>query len=339
MAQANRPQTSRSSVAAPRSATSPISPASRSRRSPASSTTGPTSPPAPARGAAGRPRARLLHEPRGARAPSGRTGIVGLTLPLVDDAYFGPILSGASEALYEQDMRIMLRPTLHEHDREVSLLDRLMRGTTDGAILMLPEESTTSCSPAGTATRSSSSTRARRRPTASRASRRCTRGREARDRASARARPPAHRRVGGAPGWYANDERMIGFRAALAAAGLLPDPDLILQSDWQHPVRRERPRSSSRSPTRRPRSSGSTTTSRSARSTSPAAAACASRRTSRSSASTTRSRRRSSRPQLTTVRQPLAELGPHGRQPADAAHRGPAPRRAPHRARDDPGRP
>ena len=36
----------------------------------------------------------------------------------------------------------MLCPTMHDkHDREVSLLDRLTRGTTDGAILMLPEES------------------------------------------------------------------------------------------------------------------------------------------------------------------------------------------------------
>ena len=67
--------------------------------------------------------------------------MIGLTLPLVADAYFGPMLSGAAEALYERDMRIVLGPTLHEHDREVSLLERLMRGTTDGAILMLPEES------------------------------------------------------------------------------------------------------------------------------------------------------------------------------------------------------
>src|SRR3954449_2157788 len=79
---------------------------------------------------------------RGARGlSSGRTGMIGLTLPLVADAYFGPMLSGASEALYERDMRIVLAPTFHDHDREMSLLDRLMRGTTDGAILMLPEES------------------------------------------------------------------------------------------------------------------------------------------------------------------------------------------------------
>ena len=79
---------------------------------------------------------------RNARALSGgRTGLIGVTLPLVEAAYFGIILAGASEALYEQDMRIVLCPTLHQHDREVTLLDRLMRGTTDGAVLMLPEES------------------------------------------------------------------------------------------------------------------------------------------------------------------------------------------------------
>ena len=38
-------------------------------------------------------------------------------------------------------MRMVLCPTQHEHDREVSLLERLMQGTTDGALLILPEES------------------------------------------------------------------------------------------------------------------------------------------------------------------------------------------------------
>ena len=79
---------------------------------------------------------------RNARALSGgRTGLIGVTLPMVEAAYFGAILSGTSEALYEQDMRVVLCPTLHQHDREVTLLDRLVRGTTDGAVLMLPEES------------------------------------------------------------------------------------------------------------------------------------------------------------------------------------------------------
>jgi LacI family transcriptional regulator len=172
---------------------------------------------------------------RGARGlSSGRTGIVGLTLPLVNDAYFGPILGGASEALYEQDMRIMLAPTLHEHDREVSLLERLMGGTTDGAILILPEESTDElihlqglgfpfvvvdpreAPPEGIPTVSAAHAAGAKR-------------------ATEHLLELGHRRIGvvtGQSGWYANDERLVGFRAALAAAGLLPDPALIEHSDW-----------------------------------------------------------------------------------------------------------
>ena len=175
---------------------------------------------------------------RGARGlSSGRTGMIGLTLPLVNDAYFGPMLSGAAEALYERDMRIVLAPTLHEHDREVSLLERLMRGTTDGAILMLPEESAEELltlqrqgfpfvvvdprepPPDGIA---------------------CVSAMHAAGAKQATEHLLAlgHRRIGaiaGAPGWYATEERLIGFRAALAAAGILLDPELVVYSDWRMP--------------------------------------------------------------------------------------------------------
>lgn len=79
---------------------------------------------------------------RSARGLSlGRTGLIGFTLPWVDEHYFTGILAGANEALYELEQRIVLCPTHHEHDREVTLLERLMNGTTDGAIIVLPEES------------------------------------------------------------------------------------------------------------------------------------------------------------------------------------------------------
>src|SRR5919198_3428033 len=79
---------------------------------------------------------------RSARALSGgRTGLVGMTTPMVHAAYFAIVLSGASEALYEQDMRAIVCPTMHQHEREVTLLDRLVHGTTDGAIIQLPQES------------------------------------------------------------------------------------------------------------------------------------------------------------------------------------------------------
>ena len=51
-----------------------------------------------------------------------------------------------------------------------------------------------------------------------------------------------HRRIGaiaGQPGWYATEERLIGFRAALAGAGILLDPELIVYSDWRIPQRHE----------------------------------------------------------------------------------------------------
>src|SRR5437763_634571 len=43
---------------------------------------------------------------RSARAlSSGRTGLIGLTAPNLHAEYFALIMSGASEALYEEDMR------------------------------------------------------------------------------------------------------------------------------------------------------------------------------------------------------------------------------------------
>jgi len=56
------------------------------------------------------------------------------------DNYFAQILTGATEAAYERDARLVVCPTRFEHDREVSLLTRLMHGTTDGALLILPSE-------------------------------------------------------------------------------------------------------------------------------------------------------------------------------------------------------
>lgn len=175
---------------------------------------------------------------RSGRSPAtSRAGVIGLTLPLVNDAYFGPILSGASEAIYELDMRIMLCPTLHEHDREVSLVDRLTRGATDGAILMLPEESTDEllhlqeigfpfvvvdprvATPSGIP---------------------CVAAMHATGAKLATEHLLAlgHRHIGvigGPPSWYANDEREIGFRAAMAAARLLPEPDMIVHGNWSIP--------------------------------------------------------------------------------------------------------
>jgi len=172
---------------------------------------------------------------RNARALSGgRTGLVGVTLPILEAAYFAVIVSGTAEALYEHDMRIVLCPTLHQHEREVTLLDRLMHGTTDGAVLMLPEESNAELRalqetgypfvvvdprvqldqgiPAVSASNAS----------------------------GARAVVEhllslGHRRIGailGPADWMATTERLNGYRSALAAAGVLAARDLVVESDF-----------------------------------------------------------------------------------------------------------
>jgi len=173
-----------------------------------------------------------------APAAKARTGSIGLMLPNVNDAYFGPMIFGASEALYEADLRTVICPTLQEHDREVSLVERLRRGgSTDGAILILPEEREDELlslhrqgypfvvvdprerSPEGIPCVSATHTVGAKQ-------------------ATEHLLAIGHRRIGaiaGVPGWYATEERLLGFRAALATEGILPDPELIVYSDWQTP--------------------------------------------------------------------------------------------------------
>ncbi len=173
---------------------------------------------------------------RSARGLSaGRTGLVGLTVPLIHPAYFSVIVSGVTEALYEQDMRIVLCPTLHEHDREVSLLERLMHGTTDCALLVLPEES-------GSELQTLMDFGFRfvvvdpcrrideRVPTVSAAHS------AGASQATHHLLDLGHRRVGaitGPSGWMATEERLRGYHAALGVAGVLPDPELIVESDFE----------------------------------------------------------------------------------------------------------
>ena len=166
---------------------------------------------------------------RSARGLSaGRTGLVGVLVPLIYPAYFSSILAGAAEALAEVDLRVVLSPTGHEHDREVSLLERLMHGVTDGALIVMPEESSLELErlvdggyrfvvvdpimPL-----------AERIPSVSAAH---TSGA---DQAMQHLLGLGHRRIAqitGPRGWLATEDRRRGYHAALAAAGIMPDPVL-----------------------------------------------------------------------------------------------------------------
>ncbi len=165
---------------------------------------------------------------------SGRTGLVGVTVPRIHPAYFSLIVAGVADALYEHDMRIVLCPTLHEHDREVSLLERLVHGTTDGGLLVLPEESSGELQtllthgfrfvvvdprnlldgqvPTVSAAHSSGA-----------------------DQAVRHLLDLGHRRIAaitGPAGMMATEERKRGYHAALAAAGVMLDPELVIESNF-----------------------------------------------------------------------------------------------------------
>ena len=165
---------------------------------------------------------------RSARGLSaGRTGLVGVVVPLVYPAYFSSIVAGVAEALFERDLHIVLSPTGHEHDREVSVLDRL-HGVTDGSLIILPEESSEELErhldnnyrfvvldplmplddriPSVSAAHMSGA-----------------------DQAMRHLLQLGHRRIAhiaGPKGWVATEDRRRGYRAGFASVGVLPDPAL-----------------------------------------------------------------------------------------------------------------
>jgi LacI family transcriptional regulator len=173
---------------------------------------------------------------RNARGLSaGRTGLVGVLVPLVYPVYFSAILSGAAEALYEQEMRLVLSPTRHEHAREVSLLDRLMHGVTDGALIVLPEESSEELERA-LADRYPFVVVDPRMPLEERIPSVSAAHMSGADQAMRHLLSLGHRRIAaitGRPGWVATEDRRRGYHAALAAARILPDPDLEAEADFE----------------------------------------------------------------------------------------------------------
>lgn len=72
---------------------------------------------------------------------SWETGLVGLSAPYVRGEYVTEIVTGAMEALYERDARLVICSAEPNAEAEASLPERLMQGVTDGALLILPSES------------------------------------------------------------------------------------------------------------------------------------------------------------------------------------------------------
>jgi LacI family transcriptional regulator, galactose operon repressor len=164
-----------------------------------------------------------------------RSGVVGVLVPLIYDLYFSAILSGVAEAAYDHDLRLLLSPTQHDHAREASLLERLTRDVTDGALIVLPEES----SPELARVMSDAHPIVivdPLLPLDDRIPSVAVDHRAGADDAMRHLLDLGHRRIGavtGPPGWVATEARRKGYRAALAHAGIAFDPALEVASDFE----------------------------------------------------------------------------------------------------------
>jgi LacI family transcriptional regulator, galactose operon repressor len=158
---------------------------------------------------------------------------VGVLVPVAFDWYFAQILHGVAEAVYEHRLRLTLSPTRHEHAREVALLDEL-REVTDGAVLVLPEESSEELLPIVSDGYPLVVVDPRVELDARIPSVAATNASGA-EQAMQHLLDFGHRRIAaitGPPGWVATEERRRAYRAALADAGIPFDPALELEADF-----------------------------------------------------------------------------------------------------------
>jgi LacI family transcriptional regulator len=166
---------------------------------------------------------------------SGQPAYVGFAVPQVRSQYFMRILEGAAHAADDFGAHLVVCPTDYRSDREVSLLDRLLSGGAAGALLVLPAESTSELA------------RLRQRqypfvvidptvpleasiPVVSVAN--ISGGKAVTEHLIA----CGHRRIGiitGPRHWCASVDRLAGYHAALAAAGILFDPQLVGESTFE----------------------------------------------------------------------------------------------------------
>jgi len=161
-------------------------------------------------------------------------GIVGVTMPYSSPAYFANIMAGAVEALSERDMRALVCPTMSQHKYELTLIEQLVSGQTDGAVLVMPEESPDEFRalkqqgfhfvvvdppheldediPVVSAANTSGAFHA-----------------------TDHLLGLGHRRIGvitGPAEGVASQRRLLGYHTALAAAGNMPDPALVVEGDF-----------------------------------------------------------------------------------------------------------
>src|SRR5579872_436010 len=78
---------------------------------------------------------------RAARAlRKGKTGLVDLILPRLDDEYFLPILEGIAQVLREAGVRLVLTSSSDQPEEEVHGIDTITDHSVDGILVVLPSE-------------------------------------------------------------------------------------------------------------------------------------------------------------------------------------------------------
>ena len=78
---------------------------------------------------------------RAARAlRKGKTGLVDLILPRLDDEYYLPILEGVAQVLREAGVRLVLTSTNYQSEEEVQWIDTVTDHSSDGILVVLPSE-------------------------------------------------------------------------------------------------------------------------------------------------------------------------------------------------------
>jgi LacI family transcriptional regulator len=171
----------------------------------------------------------------GIRSRNAPAGLIRVVVQDVQRSYFAKILAGAAEALYEHELRVELCPVRRSGAQRTSPLDGVADGGADGAILVLPQEpgeefgalagqgfpfvivdpgtEVAEGIPVVCAAHSSGAAQATEYLVAL-----------------------GHRRIaaiGGPEHRLATRERLRGYQAAMAAHGMLPDPGLVRYADFR----------------------------------------------------------------------------------------------------------
>ncbi len=68
----------------------------------------------------------------------GKTNVVGLLVPNLDNGYIAEIVSGADEELFRANYNMMLYTTRRYQDREEAYVKSIYNGMTDGLVLIVP---------------------------------------------------------------------------------------------------------------------------------------------------------------------------------------------------------